>query len=269
MSRSLRSSLRRSALLASFVAAVVAAPAARADDKDKNAFKDTGTHTAKDTHGAKESKLKPTATETLVKLVVVDKDKGPIKGIVVEMKGPDGKKYYADETDETGYSELLVPKGQKYDLLYVSLGSSDIAATTTLEDKPNFTQKLTLRYKGFVFTGGAKDPPRFVLDGVTFDTGKAKIKPSSFPRLDTVVEFLEHKKSAHVEISGHTDNVGDPKANKTLSENRAKACRDYVISKGIDASRVEAVGYGDARPVAPNDSEEGRARNRRIEAMEK
>jgi outer membrane protein OmpA-like peptidoglycan-associated protein len=242
--------------------------AASAEDK-KDEFKDTGTHTAKDTHGAKASNLKPTKEEALVKLVVVDKDKGPVKGVVPSLVGPEGKKYYAGETDETGYAEVLVPKGQKYDITYVSLGSKDIAASAAIPDQPNFTQKLTLRYKGFVYTKEAKDPPRFVLDGVNFDTGKATIRPSSYPRLDSVVEFLVHRPSARIEISGHTDNAGDPKNNKALSEKRAKACKEYVVSKGVEASRVDAVGYGDSRPVAPNDSEEGRARNRRIEAMEK
>ena len=62
--------------------------------------------------------------------------------------------------------------------------------------------------------------------------------------------------------------MGNKKANKTLSNKRAKACREYIISKGVDASRIEAVGYGDERPIAPNDTEDGRQQNRRIEATE-
>ncbi|MFI5301922.1 MAG: OmpA family protein, partial [Polyangiales bacterium] len=80
--------------------------------------------------------------------------------------------------------------------------------------------------------------------------------------------YLTHKKSARIEISGHTDNVGNPKTNKALSEKRAQACRDYLISKGIDGARVQAIGYGDERPIAPNDTEDGRQKNRRIEATE-
>jgi outer membrane protein OmpA-like peptidoglycan-associated protein len=62
--------------------------------------------------------------------------------------------------------------------------------------------------------------------------------------------------------------VGDPRANKTLSEKRAQACRNYIVTKGIDKKRLDAVGYGDERPIAPNDTDEGRQRNRRIEARE-
>ena len=69
-------------------------------------------------------------------------------------------------------------------------------------------------------------------------------------------------------MSGHTNNVGKAKANKVLSGKRAKACRAYIVSKGNEASRLDAVGHGDERPVSPNDTEEGRQKNRRMEARE-
>jgi outer membrane protein OmpA-like peptidoglycan-associated protein len=110
--------------------------------------------------------------------------------------------------------------------------------------------------------------PVFVLDGVTFDTGKASIKPESFARLDGVAEYMTHKKSVKIEISGHTDNVGKPEGNKDLSLKRAQACRKYLVDKGVDGGRITAVGFGDEQPVASNDSPQGRAQNRRIEAKE-
>lgn len=223
-------------------------------------FKNVDTHTAKDTHGVKASTLSPTATEALLKLVVIDKAKGPVEGVVVTLQGADGKKFYAPETDSTGYSEVLVPVGQKYDLMYLSLGQSDVAASTEVENKPRLTMKLTLRFKGI--------EPHLVLEGVNFDTGKATIRPDSYKPLDGVVEFMKHKKKARIEISGHTDNKGNPKNNKDLSQKRAEACKDYIVKKGIEASRIQAVGYGDEKPIAPNDSEQGRQKNRRIEAAE-
>ena len=83
-----------------------------------------------------------------------------------------------------------------------------------------------------------------------------------------MVEYLTHKTSAKVEISGHTDNVGNKKKNKALSTKRAEACRDYLVSKGIDSGRIEAVGYGDERPIESNATPEGQQKNRRIEATE-
>jgi outer membrane protein OmpA-like peptidoglycan-associated protein len=128
--------------------------------------------------------------------------------------------------------------------------------------EPRQSIKLTLRYKRL------PPPPPFVLTGVNFDTGKATIRSDAESRLDVVVEFMRHKKSARVEISGHTDNVGNPKTNKALSAKRAEACRAYLMSKGIEGGRITAVGRGAERPVAPNDTEDNRQQNRRIEVVE-
>src|SRR5690606_2831747 len=149
----------------------------------------------------------------------LDKDKGPIEGVVVSLTAPDGTKYYTEETDAKGYAEVLVPVGQKYELVYLSLGRRDIAATVPVSGEANQNIKLTLRYKRYEAATDA--PSGIVLQGVHFDTGKATIRPESFPQLDDVVEYMQHKKSARIRISGHTDNVGDPQANKVLSEKRA------------------------------------------------
>jgi OmpA-OmpF porin, OOP family len=222
--------------------------------------------TAKDARGSTPSQIKATKTHAAMKFVVVDKDKGPIPGIVIALTDPKGTKYFTEETDSTGYAEVLVPNAQKYDLVYVSLGQRDIAASVDVTGEANQNIRLTLRYKGYRAAEG--EAQHFVLDGVTFDTGKATIRPESFARLDRVVEYMTHKKQTRIEVSGHTDNVGNPVNNQKLSEKRAQACRDYIVSKGIDASRVQAKGYGDTRPIASNDSDDGRQKNRRIEATE-
>ncbi len=251
-------------------------PGASADANSDKEFKLKASDTAKGAHGAKASKIAPTKTEAAMKFTVVDKEKGPIPGIVISLTAPDGRKYYTEETDPEGYAEVLVPAGQKYEVVYLSLGRKEINATVPVSDEANQNIRLTLRYKRFtpapplMAKRGASSAtePRFVLQGVEFDTAKATIKAESFSRLDSVVEYMTHKKSARIEISGHTDNVGDPKANKALSVRRAQACRDYLISKGIEGSRIEFVGYGDERPIAPNDTDAGRQENRRIEAKE-
>ncbi len=208
------------------------------------------------------SKLTATRTEAVMKFFVVEKDKGPVKGVVIVMTSPSGAKYYTEETDAAGYAEVLVPVGQKYEITYLSLGRKDIAASVTVTDEPSQNIKLTLRFKRL------PPPPPFVLTGITFDTGKTTIRPESTARLDIVAEFLLRKKSARVEISGHTDNVGKPKANQELSAKRANACRAYVMAKGVDGNRMIAVGMGDTKPVAPNDSPANREKNRRIEVLE-
>ncbi len=232
-----------------------------------NEFRLQDSDTAGDAHGVSPSKIEPTETHAALKFFVVDKEEGPVEGIVISLTGPEGDKYYTRETDAQGYAEVLVPVGQKYDLVYLSLGREDVTASVPVSDEPNQNIKLTLRYQNLI---PEKEPrePRFVLGGITFDTGKATIRPESFKRLDRVVEYMTHKKSARIEIAGHTDNVGDPKANKALSLRRAEACRDYLISKGIDGDRIEAVGYGAERPIDDNSTVRGRQRNRRIEAKE-
>ncbi len=77
--------------------------------------------------------------------------------------------------------------------------------------------------------------------------------------------FMSHKKTMKIEIGGHSDNVGDKAANEKLSADRAKAVKNYLISKGISADRVDSKGYGDTMPVTSNDTPEGRQKNRRTE----
>jgi outer membrane protein OmpA-like peptidoglycan-associated protein len=212
--------------------------------------------------GPAKGKIKPTKTEAAMKFTVTDKESGPIKGIVICLNSPASTEYCTEETDAEGYAEVLVPVGQKYDVTFLSLGGKDVATTVTVTDQPKQNIKLTLRYK--------RPPPRtpFVLKGVNFDTGTAVLRHESQIRLDLVVNFMSRHKSAAVEISGHTDTVGNAKTNKTLSLKRAQACREYLISKGIEGSRITAVGFGGERPTAPNDTEENRQKNRRIEVVE-
>lgn len=209
----------------------------------------------------KQAKIQATDTEAAVRFFVVDKAKGPIEGIVISLTSPAGKVYYTEETDKEGFAELLVPIGQTYDLVYLSLGRRNVAAKVQVRNEPRLNLKLTMRYE-------REEPTKpFVLDDVQFATGKAKIRPDSFARLDALVEYMAHKKTARLEISGHTDNAGNKAVNKKLSQQRADAIRDYLVSKGIDAGRIKAVGYGDEKPIAPNDTSEGRQKNRRIEAI--
>jgi outer membrane protein OmpA-like peptidoglycan-associated protein len=208
--------------------------------------------------------LLPDDDHAAVLFRVVDKDKGPMRGVVVALTGPDGKKSYTGETTTDGVAEVLLPVGASYDAVYLSLGRRDIAAKVDVPNEPNLRLRLTLRYKRF----GGDAEPKLVLSGVTFDTGKASLRPESFPRLETVIEYMSHKPSARVEISGHTDNQGNPAKNKALSRERAEAVRAYLVEQGIESARLVAVGYGAERPIASNDSESGRADNRRIEARE-
>jgi len=107
-----------------------------------------------------------------------------------------------------------------------------------------------------------------VLQGVSFLTGSAKLTLSSQGPLDRAVQALRERSNVRVVIEGHTDNVGNRDANLRLSKARADAVRAYFIAKGINASRLTAVGIGPDQPVAPNETEAGRAQNRRVQLRE-
>jgi outer membrane protein OmpA-like peptidoglycan-associated protein len=114
---------------------------------------------------------------------------------------------------------------------------------------------------------GAKVDERgcWVLRGVNFDTNKATIKTESYPVLDEVVDVLKRNPDVKLEIQGHTDSTGNAKYNQTLSEKRAKSVDEYFVSHGVNSSQLSYKGYGEEYPVASNDTDEGRAKNRRVE----
>ncbi len=103
------------------------------------------------------------------------------------------------------------------------------------------------------------------LKNIFFETAKFDLKPESKAELNKLVSFLILNKTMRIELSGHTDNVGDKKSNQLLSQNRAKSVYDYLILNGIDAKRLSFKGYGDTRPKVKNDSDSNRALNRRTE----
>jgi len=106
---------------------------------------------------------------------------------------------------------------------------------------------------------------------IEFDFAKSVVKKKYHDNIKKVADFMQQYPDTHVVIEGHTDNVDvfhDPNNNIKLSQARADSVRQYLIDKfGIDASRITAVGYGPNRPVAANDTEEGRQKNRRVEAV--
>lgn len=109
----------------------------------------------------------------------------------------------------------------------------------------------------------------FIALYINFDTGKADLKPDGRATVEEIVKALKSAPGLRIAIEGHTDNVGQPAANKALSERRARSVMEAVVAGGIDAKRLSAAGFGPERPVADNRSEEGRAKNRRVELVKK
>ena len=105
------------------------------------------------------------------------------------------------------------------------------------------------------------------LEGIHFEFDKATLKPEAMDVLDQAAALLKKHERVVVEVAGHTDSKGSEEYNQGLSERRATAVKDYLNSKGVKASRLTSRGYGESRPVASNDTDEGRAENRRVELI--
>jgi len=106
---------------------------------------------------------------------------------------------------------------------------------------------------------------KIVLRGVNFDFDAAEIRGDAAVILDEAIEILKRNPDRQIVIEGHTDWTGPEEYNQSLSENRAEAVKSYLVESGVEESRLSTVGYGESQPVAPNDTRDGRSRNRRVE----
>ena len=102
-------------------------------------------------------------------------------------------------------------------------------------------------------------------DGVTFDVNSTAINPQFRSTLDQIAQSLQQYPNSLVDVYGHTDSTGSDAYNQTLSENRARSVGNYLTMRGVSAARLRTMGFGETQPVASNDTEEGRSRNRRVE----
>ncbi len=203
-------------------------------------------------------KLEPTEKDALITVNVINEKKKTQVGEQVTFESVTTKKAYMGVTKENGKFDLLVPKGDKYKVKYKAFTTD--ADYTTL-DVPNNAGELL----EFEVTIQFELPKQYKLDNVYFDSGKATLTTSSFKELDELVEYMKLKKALSIEIAGHTDNVGTPEGNLKLSQERANAVQQYLTKKGIAAARVIPKGYGDTFPIASNDNEAGKQKNRRTE----
>lgn len=106
---------------------------------------------------------------------------------------------------------------------------------------------------------------KFITYGITFDVGKSTIKPESMGEINRIVSLMTENPELKFSVEGHTDNTGNPTSNQTLSEARSQAIVDKLVELGISADRLTAVGKGQTSPIADNTTDEGRAKNRRVE----
>lgn len=128
----------------------------------------------------------------------------------------------------------------------------DVAGTVANNGCPEVTEEVQKQLNDYART-------------ILFDTGKSSIKAESTSVMVDIIQILSEYPTARFTVEGHTDSVGSAKLNQSLSESRANAVRDFLIDKGIGASRLSAIGYGEDKPIATNNTRAGRKQNRRVE----
>jgi len=178
-------------------------------------------------------------------------------GEKVSFKSNKTKKNITGITNAEGFFKVLLPKGDTYAIKLMSF-ENDVKFSDL--EVPNQAGLMEFEY-----TITYSLPTTYVLENVFFDSGKSTLKSSSFKSLNSLAELLKTKKTLIIEIGGHTDNVGKPEANLTLSKRRADAVKNYLVRKGVNAQQIKTKGYGDTVPVADNSSSQGRQQNRRTQ----
>jgi outer membrane protein OmpA-like peptidoglycan-associated protein/polyisoprenoid-binding protein YceI len=149
--------------------------------------------------------------------------------------------------------DLLFETGEKLPEIQTARAEATQRKIET-ETAPISAEACETRFKVISTTGA-----------VYFKTGSAELDASSDPLLASVVDIANRCPSMRIEVSGHTDNVGNRNANQSLSEQRAKSVANFMTQRGVNASRIVTAGFGGSRPVAQNSNEAGRSKNRRIE----
>jgi outer membrane protein OmpA-like peptidoglycan-associated protein len=160
----------------------------------------------------------------------------------------------------TGEYLISLPSGKNYGVTIEKDDHLFYSENVYLSNKEGYKE-----IKKEIRLSSAKSGSKVVLKNIFFESGKSEISPQSSTELERLVKVLKDNPSIRIEISGHTDNVGDPKANQSLSELRAQEVMKYLVLNGIDKSRITAKGYGSSVPLESNDTEEGRMQNRRTE----
>jgi len=171
-----------------------------------------------------------------------------------------GKKIYVGDQ----YLSYSLKKNSNEYIICVAMGNGNIAHDLSVLKIAQMKQEITAND---ILDALNKDG--YIALDILFETGKSTIQEESLPIVDQVFEMMKSDPTLKVSIEGHTDNVGDAASNKQLSSDRAKAVMDALVAKGIDNTRMSFIGWGQEKPVADNRTEEGKAKNRRVEIVKK
>ncbi|MFN8396197.1 MAG: OmpA family protein [Bacteroidia bacterium] len=202
--------------------------------------------------------LTPTDTKALLHIVVTDFQGQPRKGEMIFFESSNSGKSVSRKTDESGKTDILLPKGDTYKIKYQAFLNQKESSTIEVPDKAGKMEAtLSVQMENMM--------EEVIELDVHFETAKATIRPESNKVLDELVASMNRLPTTKIELAGHTDSDGSADANLQLSRDRAAAVKAYLSQKGISPNRITTVGYGESKPVADNASESGKAKNRRTE----
>lgn len=159
-----------------------------------------------------------------------------------------------------GEYKIILPNGYNYGFLASAYGFISVADHLDVADLKEYRETKRDLYLVPALTGETVR-----LNNLFFDFGKSELKSESLPELKRMVKMMNENPQMVITLSGHTDHVGSDDDNLKLSQSRVNAVMNYLLQKGIKQERISATGYGESKPVASNDTEEGRALNRRVE----
>lgn len=205
--------------------------------------------------------LKPSVVNIVYGKVVNSKNQKPVSAKILYQRLSDGKELGIARSDSiSGEFKIVLPVGEKYSFLAESKGyiaenqNIDLSTSTKYEELARDIALVPVE-KGSSIR----------LNNIFFEFKEYKLLSESFPELNRVVKFLNQNPDIKIEIQGFTDNIGTQERNLKLSQNRADAVADYLNKQGNFSNRIRSKGYGKENPVAANDTEEGRTKNRRVE----
>ncbi|MDN5216535.1 OmpA family protein [Fulvivirgaceae bacterium BMA12] len=169
---------------------------------------------------------------------------------------------YTNADPVTGEYQILLPAGANYGFLALKDGFVPLSENIDLQELKEYKEIERDLYLVPLEVGVP-----FRLNNIFFDFDKSVLKKESFPELDRMLQLMNENPDMTFEVAGHTDWIGSDEYNFGLSQRRADAVLNYFLKNGINASRLSAVGYGESRPIATNATDEGRAKNRRVELI--
>ncbi len=194
-----------------------------------------------------------------IKVSVTDFNKNPLVGEQILFVEKTSNQIVKGVSNENGEFSVKLPKGH-YQIRLKSVGEAQDYSEIEIPELP-----ANAAYQEMWMEVMISEATSFTLDNLNFASGSSTILKSSYSELGELIAYLKLKPHTKIEIAGHTDSDGDDSSNLTLSQRRADAVKKYLVQNGISSSRLVAKGYGEMYPIASNDSETGKALNRRTE----